>query len=321
MMNLEDRLRYRGLQRKSLELYNVEKYEEAMKIDKELVREFPELKTAIYYSLIAASSKLMEYQLSCDYLQEILDEGGWYSELILRQSPSLVPLQGNPQFENLAELSISRSKQFSGNENITIIPDHLDPPFPFLLSLHGGGGFIHDEYQHWKSIVDQGYILGIPLSPNRFWSGLDGAYWPDYESSLKIIKDYIADINRKKIIDFERLVLGGFSQGGGIALQMAISGDIPACGFMVVSPGGGDLIDDLSKWQSIIDRSANEKLSGVIIRGTEDLAIPRDKLYDLQNMLNDSGIICKFIEYPGLGHWYPNDLVELIIPFLSSQVL
>ena len=310
-MKLDDRLRYRALQRKSTELYYAGKYEEAMNIDRDLVKEFPELKTATYYSMIATASKMKDYKLSCEFLKEILDEGGWYSELILRQSPSLDPLQSMPEFEDLVNLSVSRSKQLPKTENITVIPDNADPPFPLMLSLHGGGGFIKDEYEYWKPIVDQGYILGIPRSTNLYWSGIDNAYWPDYKSSVKEIRNYIDKINSNDIIDFKRLFLGGFSQGGGVAVQMALTGDIPVCGFVVVAPGGG-MIDEPDKWQSLIDESKNHELRGMIIRGTEDLAIPRDKLHDLVKMLNNNGIPCKFLEYPGLGHWYPPDLVDMV---------
>jgi predicted esterase len=315
-MKLDDRLRYRALQRKSTELYEAGKYEEAMKIDKERVKAFPELKTSTYYSMIATASKMKDYQLSCKFLKEILDEGGWYSEMILRQSPSLSPLQGLPEFEELVSLSVNRSNKESKKESITLIPDNSDPPFPLMLSLHGGGGFIEDESEFWKPIVDQGYILGIPRSTNLFWSGMDNAYWLDYQSSVSEIRKYLDKINENEIIDFNRIILGGFSQGGGMAVQMAVTGDIPAQKFVVVAPGGG-IIDEPDNWKVLINESTNPELSGVIIRGTEDLAIPRDKLLNLTKILNDSGIPCEFHEYPGLGHWYPPDLVDLITPLID----
>ncbi|MHA2139016.1 MAG: alpha/beta hydrolase [Candidatus Hodarchaeales archaeon] len=316
-MNLEARLRYRELQRKSTELYYAEKYQEAMNIDKDLVKEFPELKTAIYYSLIATASKMKDYELTCNFLKEVLDEGGWYSELILRESPALIPLQGLPKFEDLVKLSVSRSEQPSKSNNITVIPDNTDPPYPLMLSLHGGGGFIEDEYEVWKSIGTQGYLLGIPRSTNLYWSGMDNAYWPDYQSSVKEIHKYMGEINRNNIIDPDRRFIGGFSQGGDVALQMALTGDISVCSFVIVAPGGG-ILDEPDKWQSLIDDMKNNELRGMIIRGTEDLTIPRDKLKDLVVMLNNGGVSCEFIEYPNLGHWYPPDLVDIATSFLAS---
>jgi predicted esterase len=217
----------------------------------------------------------------------------------------------------LVKISVNRSKQPSENTNITVIPDNIDPPYPFVLSLHGGGGFVEDEHQSWKQIVDQGYLLGIPRSTNLYWSGIDSAYWPDYKSSLEFIQSYIDSINGDKIIDTNRFFLGGFSQGGGVAVQIALTGDIPVRGFVVVAPGGG-MMDEPDIWQSLIDKAKNRNLHGMIIRGTEDLAIPREKLHDLAKMLNDGGIHCQFFEYPGLGHWYPPDMVDMVTSFIAT---
>ena len=317
LMSIDDRLRYRALQRKSNELYSAEKYQETMNMDRTMVKEFPELKTATYYSMIATASKMKDYELSCKFLKEVLDEGGWYSELILRQSPSLNPLQGIPEFEELVKLSVRRSKQSIKSSNITIIPDNTDPPYPLMLSLHGGGGFVDDEYESWKTIVDQGYILGIPRSSNLYWSGIDSAYWPDYSSSVNEIKNYIDKINVNNIIDTNSIFLGGFSQGGGVAVQIALTSDIPVRGFVVVAPGGG-IMDEPDKWYSLIDKANDRDLRGMIIRGTEDLSISRKKVQDFVKALNEGGINCQFLEPHGLGHWYPPEMVEIVTFFLAT---
>ena len=309
---------FRSLQRKSIELYFAEKYQEAMEIDKNLLKDYPDLKTSIYYSMIATASKMKNYELACALLREILDEGGWYSELILRQSPSLAPLQGTPQFEDLVKLSISRSRKSIIPENITVLPENRDPPYPFFLSLHGGGGFIEHEYESWKSIVSEGYLLGIPRSSYLWWSGKDNAYWPDYESSVAEIKTYISELNKNHIIDSNRLYLGGFSQGGGIAIQLALMGDVTARGFIVVAPGG-EIIDNPDKWQALIDKNRNYDLSGMIVLGTEDKAVPRDKIKDLIKRMNSNNISCEFVEYPDLDHWYPPDIVNITISFINKN--
>ena len=69
----------------------------------------------------------------------------------------------------------------------------------------------------------------------------------------------------------------------------------------------------------MIDKNKNPELKGMIIRGTEDLAIPRDTIQDLVNILNDNGIYCEFLEYPKLGHWYPEDMVKITTSFLDKN--
>jgi dipeptidyl aminopeptidase/acylaminoacyl peptidase len=78
------------------------------------------------------------------------------------------------------------------------------------------------------------------------------------------------------------------------------------------------MMDEPDIWQSLIDKAKNRNLHGMIIRGTEDLAIPREKLHDLVKMLNDGGIHCQFFEYPELGHWYPPDMVDMVTSFIAT---
>jgi predicted esterase len=311
---LDDRLKYRALQREANDLYQAGKYQEVIDFERGVIQKFPELKVAIQYSSICAASKLEKYDLACDLLQEVLDEGGWYSEMILRQSPSLNPLQGMSEYEKLVNISMERFQKTSKNEHLTVFPDNTDPPFPLLLSLHAGGGFIEDEFESWKRIVDQGYVLGMPRSSSLFWSGKDSAYWPDYESTTKQIKAYINKLNVNKILDMERSILGGLSQGGGVAIRLALTGIFPVKSFVVVAPGGG-LMDEPDMWQPLIEEAKDRELRGIIIRGEEDLTIPRDGLVNLVKLLNEGGIPCEFIEYPGLGHWYPPDIVDIVTSF------
>jgi len=100
-------------------------------------------------------------------------------------------------------------------------------------------------------------------------------------------------------------------------MQLALTGDIPICGFVVVAPGGG-IIDKPNKLQSLIEETRNHKLNGIIIRGTEDLSILRDKLTNLVKILNNGGISCEFIEVPNLGHWYPLDMAKIVTSFLTT---
>ena len=57
-----------------------------------------------------------------------------------------------------------------------------------------------------------------------------------FESLYLLYSDKLKLRKGKKIIDFERIILGGFSQGGGIAIQLALTGDLPVRGFVVVAP-------------------------------------------------------------------------------------
>ncbi|MFX0210401.1 MAG: dienelactone hydrolase family protein [Candidatus Hodarchaeota archaeon] len=313
-MSLE---KYWELLRKVNDLYQAGKYKEVIEFLKDVPSQYPDRKAAIYYHQMCAASKLGQYDLSIQLIQEILNEGGWYSEMVLRQSPSLAPLQEMPEFEKLLKVSVERSKVSSLEHDIKVIPDNVNPPYPLMLALHAGSGFIEEEYESWKTIVDQGYLLGMPRSQNVFWSGKDSAYWPDHESASNQIKAYVDKINVNNALDLERTILGGLSSGGELAIWLALTEPIPICGFIVVAPGG-QWMNDPHKWKPLIEDTKNQDLNGLIILGEEDKAIPHDSIQQLVKLLNDEDIPCKFMKYPGLGHWYPPDFADILNSFIKE---
>ncbi len=315
-MNLE---KYWELLRKVDRLYQAGKYQEVIDFLEDKHIEYPFGKAALAYSRICAASKLEQFDLSIKFIQDILDEGGWYSETVLRQSPSLLPLQDIPEFQKLLNISVERSKQVSKEEhNITVIPENVNPRYPLMLALHAGSGFVEEEFESWKTIVDQGYVLGMPRSTNVFWSGQDSAYWPDHETAAKQIKAYVNKLNLDNSLDLERTVVGGLSSGAELSIWLALSGIIPVRCFIVVAPGG-QWMNELDKWPSLIEEAKNRDLRGMIILGEEDEAVPRESIQKLVKMLNDGGIPCQFIDYPGLGHWYPPDFTDILTNFIRTK--
>ncbi len=309
---------YWKILRKANDLYEAGKYQEVIDFLKEGVKKYPDLKPAQYYSRICAATKLQKYELALGFLREILDEGGWYSEMVLRQSPSLQPLQGMVEFEKLLEISVERSKEASKEDhNVTVFPDKFDSPYPLLLALHADGGLIKEEYEAWKTVVDHGYVLGMPRSTNLYWSGKDGAHWTTYESGANQVKNYVNKLNIYSSVDLESTILGGLSMGGGLAIRLALLDIIPVRGFVVVAPGGPEM-DEPEKWQSLINDAKNRNLRGIIILGEEDTAVPREDIKKLAMMLNDGNIPCEFIEYPDLDHWYPPNFAEIVTSFIAN---
>ncbi|MHA2249305.1 MAG: hypothetical protein ACXAD7_03035 [Candidatus Kariarchaeaceae archaeon] len=314
-MNIEN---HRIHQRKINTLYDEENYQELIEYVDEVAVQYPDLKAPIYYFQMCAAVKLDNYDLAMNIFKEIIEEGGWYSEMILRQSPSLKPLQGKPDFEKLVEISTNRSVEASKKDySFTIFPDSVEPPYPFMLVIHADGGDITGEFEAWKSFVDQGYVIGMPRSSQVFWSGEECAYWPDIETASNQIKNYVDAIDRKNSLNFDQCITGGLSSGGTLAIRSVLTGLIPAKGFIVVAPGG-QWTNEPEIWQPLIEGAKGRELQGTIILGQEDKVIHRESITTLVKMLNDGGIPCKFIEIPGLGHIYPQNFGELAAAFLED---
>ena len=54
-----------------------------------------------------------------------------------------------------------------------------------------------------------------------------------------------------------------------MALTIALTGDLPACGFILLGPGGPD-IANLDHWRALIEKAQGKKLRGVILMGEAD---------------------------------------------------
>lgn len=301
---------YWNLLRESYAKYNAGNYQEVIDLSKKGVNKYPKFKTSIYYTAICAAIKQENIELSLEILKEVINEGGWYSETIFQQTPAFKELENLAEFEKLKKISVDRFKEDLNKDNTkSAIPKIGTKPYPLMLTLHAGGGIMSEEFEIWKEVVNYGFVLGMPRSKNLYWDN-DGAYWADFESENKLIQNYIDKLNKNGLLDLDSIILSGLSSGGGLALKLALSGEIATNTFVVVAPGDSN-IKEIDEWQPIIDNAKNKNLNGIIIRGEKDTAIPREDTQKLVKMLNDGDISCKFIEYPDLGHWYPLDIIKV----------
>src|SRR5215469_1091572 len=100
---------------------------------------------------------------------------------------------------------------------------------PLLIGLHGNGDNATNTLESWSGITDHNWLLAIPQS-----SQLEqpGAYvWDDRERGESEIREHLVQLTREHAIDSGRVVLGGFSMGGGQAIWMALHQSIKTPGF------------------------------------------------------------------------------------------
>jgi hypothetical protein len=119
-------------------LFKAGEYRKALDLSTEGLNLFPERAPFLNYWRICLASRLGKSELACQVMDDVLESGIWYSERILRESPSLQPLQGNPHFERLAALSREQRTPTEGDSLITFLPDSecgvSDSPCPLLIA-------------------------------------------------------------------------------------------------------------------------------------------------------------------------------------------
>ena len=100
------------------------------------------------------------------------------------------------------------------------------------------------------------------------------------------------------------MVVAGFSQGGGLAIWLALSGAIEACGFVAAAPS----LRWVEGLAPLIEANRARAARGYIVTGERD---PRfESVKTLADSLRSHGIPCELESHPDLGHDFPPDFEQ-----------
>ena len=152
--------KYWEILRKINKLYYAEKYVEILDFLESTEREYPYGKAALFYTGICAATKLGNLEKALVLLRSVINDGGWYSEVILTQSPSLQPLQDLEEFKILLKRSLKSYKEgIRKNQDITIFPKDGTSPYPLVLALHADSGILEEEIIYQPETIDNQVVI------------------------------------------------------------------------------------------------------------------------------------------------------------------
>ncbi len=286
-------------------LFQAGEYAEALEAATEAVQIYPEQRTVLDYWRMGMSARLGDADLALEILRQAVERGQWYSEVLLRRSPSFKSLQSLPVFEELVARNQIMAEQDPATQYpiYTLRPEKRcqagGPPCPLLIGLHSNMGTVYSSMGFWKPAAANGYLVAALQSSQALWKG---AYvWDDRDLTERDVKHAYANLEENYAVDSRRLILGGHSLGGEMAIWLAIKGAVPAAGFLAIGPGG-PWIDNLEQWQPLLREHTPTSLRGYIIAGEQDLSIPHENIETLVEWLNRAGISCELEIVPGLEH-------------------
>lgn len=285
-------------------------YAEGLALADKHTADFPDNIPLVNYWRICLAARLKNEALANQILEDSLSAGIWYSESLLRQSPSLMPMQGQPRFDDLVQTSL----QMQQNDPADALPMLVvrpqgecgpqDTPCPLILFLHGNTDSARPHLKPWQSAPQDGWILALPQSKYAMWAGAYG--WADHESAAEEIEAHVQHLEKQYNIDPARRLIGGFSMGAEVALWLALTGRVQAQGFILLGPGG-PFMDDISQWTPLLEKARGRDLGGTIIMGLEDTTIPQENIRKLVETLNEYEIHTELEEVPRLAHEYPEE--------------
>lgn len=283
-------------------LVQAEAYAEALDLITREAHIFSEsAQKVVYYWRMAMACRLNQKDVALHLLKEAVQAGHWYAGL--EADPDFQLLYGEAEFEQLAKLGMEHRAQAMANA-IPVMkilqPDPRFSPFPLLLALHGSNANVEMQAKHWESAVQHGWLVALPQSSQMY---APGTYtWNDWDWAQQEVCERYMTLCKDHPIDLERVVLAGFSQGGGLALWLVLSGAIKAHGLILVGP----FVDDVAQIVPLLEKHVPAGLRVYLVAGQRDrycLGIARQ----LATLLPGYGIVCRLDEYPDSEHSFPTE--------------
>ena len=243
-----------------------------------------------------------------DLLEEYLDTDRWFSTWFLSRIPELNSIEDLPRFRRILQASEEKEAQYWQDEvmgPVVQFPASGKPPYPLLVAIHGNGFNPRHSASGWAFAAESGWLVFHPVARRLAGYGLH--WWDTHEDSRETIEVQAEENLKGFPIDPDRVVLGGFSKGGEVAMVLALLGWRGAKGFITVGAGGYYHMEP-ERWGALL-ASPPDGLHGVAMYSPYDLGRSGGVNQTLP-MMRAAGIEIREEVYPAEGHVFPEDFEQ-----------
>lgn len=283
--------------------YNSGEYRRALALFDQIEATCTENAAALLYWRACVECLLDLPEAGLRTLQEIVARGLWLDPNLACSDPDLARLRDDAAFKAVLEAFTERqatARQRALPRLLILRPAASTPsPYPLLIAIHGRSDSGRNFAEYWRPLTDRGWLVALPTSSQIL--GSDSFGWDDQAQAESELQAHYARLENDFPLDDTRILLAGFSQGGGLSISLALSQTIPATGFLALSPY-------LHAWQS---RDATETpltrptypLKGVIVTGERDRY--QSLFAEFEARLQRAGIDYQRRRCPEMAHEFP----------------
>jgi predicted esterase len=294
---------FNSLAQKIFSTYEAGDYSTAYSLAKTIEISFPEAADRTTFWQACLLTRLGKFEQAIQTLEVAVNAGHWWSRAMLEEDEDLAPLKDLPAFQNLVRLCNQKHTvaQAKSRPELLIIPPqgHVPVYLPLMLCLHGRWSSAAEEKAFWEPAAGLGWLVALPKSSQI--AGQEKYSWDDQDLARREIQEHINKLIADFQVDRGKIVLAGFSQGGALAIQLAVAGNMQAAGFLVVAPG----LREVKQLKQSIQKAQASGVRGYMIAGDRD---PRfDQMDMLHQYLNQYGVKCTIETPPEMGHTYPTN--------------
>ncbi len=176
--------------------------------------------------------------------------------------------------------------------------------YPLLIVLHGAYGNKEELQPYFvPDLYSDRYICLFVQSNEKSRGGYN--WWNRIPDGRKVIRRAFDEVRTKYAIDTGRVIIGGFSAGATMAIDVTLQGVLPVLGFVAHCPGMPREFDSL-----LVSQAAHKGLKGVILAGRGDYFRPYQ--LDMVDIFKSAGFKHQFTVIPSLGHEIPLNLSNVL---------
>lgn len=286
-------------------LYREERYREAYDLISSAASSPDTIPSLVYYLRFSFACRAGMHDPAIDLLREaVMGRGFWYSADHLGDD-DLAPLRARPEFRELVKICQERegTARATARPELELVPPNEmgegGPP-PLLVALHGNQLNIATTRLEWcgRSLAD--CLLAFPQSSHAVCS--DAYSWADPTVGMEEVIGHMEEVFRGNISDRGRVMVGGFSAGGRVALHALLKGNVAMQGIILVGPW----LPDLESLEPLMPSLRGSGVRFYLICGDqdEDCLDSTNRLAELLE-LNQVPFIYRTVK--GMGHQYPDD--------------
>lgn len=283
-------------------LHEAGRYRDALAKVADVSAAYPERAEKTSYWRACLHTLLGEPETAIAVLENGIARGLWWAPDMLARDPDLVGLRGRADFAEIVKISEERlgaARSIARPALQVEHPDSADESSPLLIALHSRLRDPKDLNDRWRVATAHGVTVAFPRSSQQL--GMNSFGWDDRERAQQEIAEAYRTLASSERFDPARVVIGGVSQGGALALGLALTGEIvPACGFIAVVPAIRDAAFD-----EAVTIAARRGVRGWLVTGERDYG--RADAEALHEKLVAAGVECRLEVVPGMEHDMPDD--------------
>ncbi len=254
--------------------------------------DFPDQGTILDFWRIILHARQGDPDAALAALEKSINNGNWFSEVLLRRSPSLQTLQGEPRFERL----IAQNQQVAEADRAAQFPYYVlrpegrckdgGPPCAALIGLHASGGSVATSLDFWKIAASLGWLSAALQSSQALMKGV--FIWDDLGMAEADIQQDYSSLTENYRINPWQIVLAGHGTSAEIVLWLILTRKIEINKFLIINPSGSG-IQDLDKWKSVFAGNQISNVRGYILVGEWDESVHHNEISDLVELLVNAG--------------------------------